>query len=410
MTRRGAPPAAAALLELDEVRRRTETELQDLQQRRNSLSRQIGDAKRRGGAEADALLLEVGSIKEAVKAGEEKLRELQLDLERQLATFPNILADDVPDGLDETANVVLRTVGEPRQFDFEPQDHEAIGRRHGLRLDLGAKLSGSRFAVLQGNVVRLQRALGQYMMDMQTREHGYAEVDVPYLVRDQALYGTGQLPKFEEDLFRTTTHDLWLIPTAEVPLTNLVAGDIVDAELLPLRFTALTPCFRSEAGASGRDTRGMIRMHQFPKVELVSLTAADQSEAEHERMTSCAEAALQRLELPYRVVVLASGDTGFAVRKTYDIEVWLPGQGQYREISSCSNCGDFQARRMNARYRAAGEKQTQFLHSLNGSGLAIGRTLVAVVENYQEGDGSITVPTALRAYLNGAERLLLPNE
>ncbi len=406
LSRRGIPAAATELLALDKERRDTETKLQEIQQRRNELSRQIGEAKRQGNSEADALMAEVGTIKDDVKAGEDRIREISGKLEDQLAGYPNVLDDDVPDGADETANVVVRQVGQPRQSNFEFKDHDDIGARHGLRLDLGSKLSGARFAVLEGNVARLNRAIGQFMLDVQTMEHGYSEVDVPYMVRDHVLFGTAQLPKFEEDLFRTTTHDLWLIPTSEVPMTNLVAGEILDASSLPRRYTALTPCFRSEAGAAGRDTRGMIRMHQFHKVELVSITAEDQSNAEHERMTGCAEAILQKLELPYQVVVLSAGDTGFGARKTYDLEVWLPGQELFREISSCSNCGDFQARRMNARYREAGDKRTRFVHTLNGSGLAVGRALIAIIENYQEADGSITIPDALRPYIGGQEKLM----
>jgi seryl-tRNA synthetase len=318
-----------------------------------------------------------------------------------LAAFPNAPADDVPVGPDESANVEIRRVGEPRAFDFTPLDHVAVGEKLGLMdFERASKLSGARFVVLSGPLARMERALAAFMLDIHTREFGYTEVAPPLLVRDDALFGSGQLPKFADDLFRTE-EGFWLIPTAEVPLANLVAGEILDEEALPLRFTAATPCFRSEAGSAGRDTRGMIRQHQFTKVELISVTAPEQSDAEQERMTGAAETVLQRLGLPYRVVTLCTGDMGFAARRTFDIEVWLPGQGAYREISSCSTCGDFQARRMNARARRKGEKGTRFVHTLNGSGLAVGRTMVAILENYQQADGSVVVPEALRPYLGG---------
>jgi seryl-tRNA synthetase len=401
LARRGAPPAAAAVLDLDAERRALETRLQEDQATRNRLSREIGQQK---GRPAPETLAEMTALKERVKAGEEALRELQARLDALLPTFPNVLADDVPDGPDESHNRELRRWGSPRNFPFDPLPHDELGTRLGMDFARAARLSGSRFVTLWGQLAQLERALGQFMLNVQTREHGYTEMAVPYLVRDEAPFGTGQLPKSAEDMFRTTTGH-WLIPTAEVPLTNLVAGEILDESRLPLRFTACTPCFRSEAGAAGKDTRGMIRQHQFTKVELVSVTTPEQSETEHERMTGCAEAVLQRLELPYRVVALCSGDTGFAARKTYDLEVWLPGQGAYREISSCSNCGDFQARRMNARFRPTDDKRTRFVHTLNGSGLAVGRALIAVLENYQEADGSVTVPRALSPYLHGRERL-----
>ena len=320
-----------------------------------------------------------------------------------LAPIPNLPAEDVPAGRDESANVELRRRGEPRAFNFPAKEHFELGEA--LRMmdfERAGKLSGARFVVLTSALARLERALASFMLDLHTGEFGYTEVDPPALVRDDALFGTGQLPKFGDDLFRTTD-GLWLIPTAEVPLTNLVAGEIVEEERLPLRFTAMTWCFRAEAGAAGKDTRGMMRQHQFSKVELVSVATPEQSNDEHERMTACAEEVLRRLGLPYRVVVLCTGDMGFAARKTYDIEVWLPGQGRYREISSCSDCGDFQARRMNARCRKKGEKGTRFVHTLNGSGLAVGRTLIAVLENYQRADGSIEVPAALRPYMGGLE-------
>lgn len=402
LARRGQPPAAAAVLALDAERRALETRLQEDQATRNRLSREIGQ---RQGRPSPETLAEMTALKERVKAGEEALRALQARLDALLATFPNILADDVPDGPDESANVEVRRWGSPRAFDFGPLPHDELGVPLGMDFARAAKLSGARFVTLWGPLAELERAIAQFMLTLQTREHGYREVAVPLLVRDEALFGTGQLPKFGEDLFRTTSGH-WLIPTAEVPLTNLVAGEILDETALPLRLTACTPCFRSEAGAAGKDTKGMIRQHQFTKVEMVSITTPEQSEAEHERMTACAEEVLRRLGLPYRVVLLCSGDTGFGARKTYDLEVWLPGQGGYREISSCSNCGDFQARRMNARTRAKDDKRTRFVHTLNGSGLAVGRTLIAVLENYQEADGSVVVPEPLRPFLHGRERLL----
>jgi len=403
LARRGLPPVAALLRERDAAIRALQTELQERQARRNALSKEIGRVRAQGG-DADALIEEVAALKSRIQADEELLRERAAELDAELAGIPNILADDVPDGADESANVELRRWGEPPLFDFAPKEHDEIGAALGMDFARAAKLSGARFVTLFGPLARLERALAAFMLDVQTKEHGYTEVAVPYLVRDNVLFGTGQLPKFADDQFRTTTGH-WLIPTAEVALTNLVAEEILDGEELPLRYTAYTPCFRSEAGAAGKDTKGMIRQHQFTKVELVSITRPEQSEAEHERMTACAEAVLQRLELPYRVVVLCSGDTGFQSRKTYDIEVWLPGQGRYREISSCSNCGDFQARRMRARFRLKGERRTEFVHTLNGSGLAVGRTLIAVLENYQQADGSVRVPEALRPYLDGRERL-----
>jgi seryl-tRNA synthetase len=405
LTRRGLLPQSGEILRIDAERRALETMLQEQQADRNRLSREIGAAKKAGEEEqAAALMAEVAALKEAIPAAEERLREVEAELIALLAALPNRLAEDVPDGPDESGNRVERVVGKPRAFGFEPQPHDVVGARLGMDFERAAKLSGARFVTLFGPLARLERALGAFMLDLQTREHGYTEVAVPYLVREAALFGTGQLPKFAADQFRTTT-DLWLIPTAEVPLTNLVREEILDEEALPLRYTALTPCFRSEAGAAGKDTRGMIRQHQFTKVELVSITAPELSADEHERMTSCATAVLERLELPYRVVTLCSGDTGFSARKTYDVEVWLPGQERYREISSCSNCGDFQARRMGARCRPRGEKGTRFVHTLNGSGLAVGRTLIAVLENCQEADGSVTIPAALRPYLDGLDRL-----
>jgi seryl-tRNA synthetase len=403
LRRRGLPPMAAELGERDAAVRALQTELQQAQARRNALSKEIGRIRSQG-ADASSVMAEVGALRQQIQSGEETLRQLAADLDAVLATIPNLLAPDVPDGLDETANVEIRRWGEPRRFDFPPREHDDLGARLGMDFARAAKLSGARFVTLFGPLARLERALATFMLDVQTREHGYTEVAVPLLVRDHVLFGTGQLPKFAEDQFRTTTGH-WLIPTAEVALTNLVADEILDPEALPLRYTAWTPCFRSEAGSAGKDTKGMIRQHQFTKVELVSIVRPGESEAEHERMTACAEEILRRLELPYRVVVLCSGDTGFAARKTYDVEVWLPGQERYREISSCSNCGDFQARRMRARFRAKGERETRHVHTLNGSGLAVGRTLIAILENFQQADGSVTLPAVLHPYMDGLERL-----
>jgi seryl-tRNA synthetase len=404
LRRRKIAPMAHLLLERERALRALQTELQEQQARRNALSKEIGRMRAQGG-DAAAAIAEVASLKDALQSGEERLRALSVELEAELAGIPNFLAEGVPDGDDEDANVLIRRWGEPRVFDFTPKEHDDLGAPLGMDFARAAKLSGARFVALYGQLARLERAIATFMLDVQTKEHGYTEVAVPYLVRDQVMYGTGQLPKFGEDSFRTTTGH-WLIPTSEVALTNLVADEILTEEQLPLRYTAYTPCFRSEAGAAGKDTKGMIRQHQFSKVELVSITRPDASVEEHERMTRCAETVLQRLELPHRVMVLCAGDTGFAARKTYDIEVWLPGQGRYREISSCSNCGGFQARRMNARYRPQGERRTEFVHTLNGSGLAVGRTLIAILENGQEADGSVTLPAALRPYVDGMERLV----
>jgi seryl-tRNA synthetase len=405
LARRGLPARSPEILALDAGRRATQTRLQELQQKRNELSAEVGRAKSRG-EDAAGLMAQVQRLKDEMAAAEAAAAEADAALDRLLATIPNLPAADVPDGADETANREIRRWGNPRNFDFPIKQHFEIGEALGLMdFETAAKLAGARFVLLKGPLARLERALAAFMLDLHTREFGYTEIVPPYLVRDETAYGTGQLPKFAEDLFRTTD-GRWLIPTAEVPLTNIVAGTILEEAALPLRFTAYTPCFRSEAGAAGKDTRGMIRQHQFSKVELVSIAHPDRSEAEHERMTSCAEEVLKRLGLPYRVIVLCTGDMGFASRKTYDIEVWLPGQDTYREISSCSNCGDFQARRMKARFRPAGEKKgTRFLHTLNGSGLAVGRTLVALLENYQEADGSVRIPEALRPYMNGVETI-----
>ncbi|WP_327753445.1 serine--tRNA ligase [Sphingobium sp. SJ10-10] len=405
LARRGLNPLSAELLALDERSRAIKTALQQGQARRNEASKAIGQAMAQKDMEkAEALKAEVAALKDSMPALEAEDREVGEALAARLAAIPNLPADDVPLGEDEAQNVEVSRWGEPRSFTFTPQDHADFGPALGLDFEGGAALSGARFTALRGQMARLHRALAQYMLDRQSDENGYEEVNPPLLVRDEALFGTGQLPKFAEDLFRTTD-GRWLIPTAEVSLTNLVREQIVPVETLPLRLTALTPCFRSEAGSAGRDTRGFIRQHQFEKVELVAICKPEESEAEHERMCAAAEGVLQALELPYRKVLLCTGDMGFGARKTWDLEVWLPSQQTYREISSVSNCGDFQARRMNARYKPEGEKQTRFLHTLNGSGLAVGRTLVAVLENYQQEDGSVIVPEALAPYMGGLTRL-----
>jgi len=398
LQRRGLGVASAEVLALDKDWRAAQTKAEQLQAERNQLNKQIGAAKAKGGDASD-ILKKVAESKDAQAAFETQAGEMRGKIEALLATFPNLPAADVPEGKDETANKVVRTVGQPAEFNFAPKDHVALGEAlHDMDFARAGKLSGARFVVLSGALARLSRALGQFMLDLHTREFGYTEISPPLLVNDATAYGTAQLPKFADDLFRTTT-GLWLIPTAEVPLTNLVAGEILDEAKLPLRFTAWTPCFRSEAGAAGKDTRGMVRQHQFEKVELVSIVHPDRAAEEHERMTSCAEEVLKRLGLAYRVVLLCSGDMGFSARKTYDIEVWLPGQNAYREISSCSDCGEFQARRMNARFRPKEGKGVRNVATLNGSGLAIGRTLIAVLENYQREDGTIVVPEALRRYV-----------
>jgi len=394
------------ILKLDEERRETIQTLEEAQASANSASKAIGKAKQaKDEAEAQRLMDEVGGLKAIIQDREAAKRLLEASLNELLAGIPNMPADDVPVGPDESANVELRKVGEPSKFGFTPKQHFEIGETLGLMdFDTATKLSGSRFVVLKGKLARLERALAQFMLDLHTDQHGYTEINPPLLVRDDTMFGTAQLPKFREDQFRAG-EDYWLIPTAEVPLTNLVRDDITDEASLPMRVTAGTPCFRAEAGAAGKDTRGMIRQHQFTKVELVSVTTPEQSADEHERMTKCAETVLQKLGLPYRVVVLSTGDMGFAARKTYDIEVWLPGQDAYREISSCSNCGDFQSRRMNARYRPKDSKATQFVHMLNGSGVAVGRALIAVLENYQEADGSVRVPEVLQPYMGGLTKI-----
>jgi seryl-tRNA synthetase len=403
LARRGVAPAGAALLDLDQRRRACQTARDQAQAKRRTLSQEIGKLKAKGG-DADTLMAEVAGLKTAVEDSEREERELQAELDRQLAALPNIPVDEVPDGTDETSNEEVRRWGEPPRLN-NPKQHFELGELRGeMDFERAAKIAGTRFVVLSGGLARLERALGQFMLDIHTSEHGYTEMSAPLLVRSEAAFGTGNLPKFSEDLFQTTD-GRWLIPTAEMSLTNLVRDEVVEPEKLPLRFTSLTPSFRAEAGAAGKDTRGMLRQHQFYKVELVSITAPEQSEAEHERMTNCAERVLQRLGLAYRTVILCAGDMGFGSRKTYDIEVWLPGQGTYREISSCSNMGDFQARRMGARTKAEGGKGTRFVHTLNGSGVAVGRALIAIMENYQQADGAIAVPPALRPYLGGIEVL-----
>jgi seryl-tRNA synthetase len=449
--RRGLEPLAETLLALDDRRRAAIAKSQATQERRNAASKDIGAAMKAGDADlAKALKVEVGELKESLAAFATEERAAIKDLDAALAEIPNTPLDEVPDGRDENDNVELRRVGEPPHFSFELREHFDIGEPLGfMDFETATKISGARFVVLKGALARLERALSQFMLDLHTSEHGYTEVNPPILVRDEAMFGTAQLPKFEEDQFavyagpaggngflriiqkdyaqkledakdrndqealnelnslhsvEAIRNPFWLIPTAEVPLTNLVREKILDEKELPLRVTACTPCFRAEAGAAGKDTRGMIRQHQFTKVELVSITTPEASLAEHDRMLCCAEEVLKRLKLPYRVVSLCTGDMGFASQKTYDIEVWLPGQNRYREISSVSVCGDFQARRMNARYRPADGKP-RYVHTLNGSGVAVGRALVAVLENYQNEDGSVTVPEALHAYMGGIESI-----
>ncbi|MCP1468740.1 seryl-tRNA synthetase [Sphingobium sp. OAS761] len=405
LARRGLAPLSTDILAVDERSRALKTEWQQAQARRNEASKAIGQAMAAKDMDkAEALKAEVAALKDRMPALEAEDREAGDALTAMLAAIPNLPADDVPEGVDEDDNVEVGRWGTPRDFDFAPRDHADFGPALGLDFEGGAGLSGARFTALRGPMARLHRALAQFMLDMQTATHGYEETIVPLLVKDEALFGTGQLPKFAEDLFRTTD-GRWLIPTAEVSLTNLVAQQIVPADSLPLRLTALTPCFRSEAGSAGRDTRGFIRQHQFEKVELVAICRPEESDAEHQRMVMAAEAVLQALDLPYRKMLLCTGDMGFGARKTWDLEVWLPSQNTYREISSVSNCGDFQARRMNARYKPEGEKQTRFVHTLNGSGLAVGRTLVAILENGQQADGSVLIPQALAPHMGGITRL-----
>jgi seryl-tRNA synthetase len=404
MARRDILPLSTELTALDEERRHAVAQLQVLQAERNALAKRIGEAKR---AKQDTAALEAegASLRGQMEALEAEVPRLEMLLRENLAAVPNVLDEAVPDGRDEADNREIKRHGAIREFDFAPKQHFEIGEALGqMDFTAAAKLAGSRFTVLRGGLARLERALGQFMLDLHVTEHGYAETMVPLLVNDAAAFGTGQLPKFRDDLFQTTD-GRWLIPTAEVSLTNLVAGEILPLAQLPIRVTALTPCFRAEAGAAGRDVRGMLRQHQFTKVELVSIVHPEASEAEHERMTACAETVLERLELPYRRMLLCTKDTGFSAAKTYDLEVWLPGQGMYREISSCSNTRAFQARRMTARYREADGKTLGFVHTLNGSGVAVGRALIAVLENYQNEDGSVTIPAALLPYMGGLERL-----
>ena len=402
LARRGLAPLSASLLALDEQKRETMQKLQDAQSRRNALSKEIGMAMgKKDVALADKLKAEVAGLKDAITQGEEQERVQTKALNDALAVIPNIPLAAVPDGKSEHDNVEVRQWGEKPLKNFEPQQHFDIGEGLGLMdFEIASKLSGARFVVLKGALARMERALAQFMINLHTDEFGYSETYAPYMLREEAMYGVGQLPKFEEDLFKTTSGH-YLIPTAEASLTNLVREQVLDEAKLPIRMTAYSPCFRAEAGAAGRDTRGMIRQHQFSKVELVSITTPEQSDAEHERMTGCAEEVLKRLNLHYRTIVLCTGDMGFGSRKTYDIEVWLPGQNAYREISSCSQFGEFQARRMEARCKAADAKQARYLHTLNGSALAVGRTMVAVLENYQNDDGSVTIPEVLRPYMGG---------
>ena len=405
LKRRGLAGESQRLIELDEKRRAAITAAEQAQARRNAASKDIGEAKKvKDEARANALMAEVNELKTKMPELEQASKDADVLLQEILATIPNLPLDEVPDGADEHDNVEHHQFGAKRDYDFTPKQHFELGEALGMMdFELAAKLSGARFVVLKGGLARLERALGQFMLDTHTTDHGYTEVNPPILVRDDAMFGTAQLPKFREDQFRAG-EDYWLIPTAEVPLTNLVREAITDEAQLPMRLTACTPCFRAEAGAAGKDTRGMIRQHQFTKVELVSITTPEQSLDEHERMLSSAEEVLRRLGLHYRVVTLCTGDMGFASQKTYDIEVWLPGQNMYREISSCSVCGDFQARRMNARYRPKGNNKggnPRFVHTLNGSGVAVGRALIAVMETYQQADGSIAVPDVLQPYMGG---------
>lgn len=405
LARRGLEPQADRIVALDAKKREAATRVQQAQSRRNEASKAIGQAMGQGDKEkAEALKAEVAEIKASMPEWEEAENAAGEELKDLLAILPNLPAEDVPEGADEADNVELHSWGTKRDFAFAPKEHADIGPALGMDFETGAKLSGARFTFLRGDIAKMHRALAQFMLDKQTRENGYTECNPPVLVGDDAMYGTDKLPKFAEDSFRTTD-DRWLVPTSEVPLTYSVAGDILADLAQPIRLTAHTLCFRSEAGSAGRDTRGFIRQHQFEKVEMVSICRPEDSEAEHERMTKCAEAILEALKLPYRRMLLCTGDMGFGARKTYDLEVWLPGQGAYREISSCSNTGDFQARRMNARYRPEDEKKTAFVHTLNGSGLAVGRTLVAVMENYQQEDGSVAVPEALAPYMGGVTKL-----
>lgn len=404
--RRGLAPQTPAILELDEKRRKLQTELQTAQNRRNEASKEIGSVKSKGGDAAD-LMAEVAALKDRMADLEAQEQDAATALNDLLSALPNMLADDVPDGADENDNVEVRRFGEPKTGNNAALDHVAIGENLGMMdFEAAARVAGARFVVNKAGIARLQRALAQFMLDTHTTEHGYTEVDPPLLVSTDVMYGTTQLPKFREDQFETTD-GRWLVPTAEVVLTNLVREQILDDTNLPLRYTAMTPCFRKEAGSAGRDTRGIIRQHQFYKVEMVSIVRPEDSEAEHQRMVNCAENILKKLDLPFRTIVLCAGDIGFASRKTYDLEVWVPSQNKYREISSCSNCGDIQSRRMKARFKRPGAKDTEFVHTLNGSGLAVGRTLVAVMENYYDPtDGGIFVPEVLKPYMGGASKIV----
>ena len=406
LARRGLTPQAERVLAIDERRRAVIQKLEGAQARRNAASKEIGQAKaKKDEATAQALMAEVAELKTLVPAMEAEEKEVSKKLDDALAEIPNLPLDEVPDGKDAEDNVQHHHFGAKRNYAFSPKQHFELGEALGqMDFETAAKLSGARFVVLKNGLARLERALGQFMLDVHTGQHEYTEVNPPLLVQDDVMFGTAQLPKFADDQFRTTT-DRWLIPTAEVPLTNLVRESILDEDQLPMRLTALTPCFRAEAGAAGKDTRGMIRQHQFTKVELVSITTPEASKDEHERMLSCAEEVLRRLDLHYRVMTLCAGDMGFASQKTYDIEVWLPGQNLYREISSCSICGEFQARRMSARYRTKEGRAVRHVHTLNGSGVAVGRALIAVMENYQEADGSIAVPEALAPYMGGLKKI-----
>ena len=408
LLRRGLPAASSEILALDGDRRAAQTALQEKQARRNALAREIGQGKRTG-ADTAALEAEATALRGEMEGLEKRAADCDDAIKRILESLPNVLDPEVPDGPDETANRMLKQHGVPRDLGFQPRQHFELGEALGMMdFAAAAKLAGARFTVLRGPLARLERALGQFMLDLHTQQHGYIETIVPSLVNDAAAYGTANLPKFKDDLFQTTD-GRWLIPTAEVPLTNTVAGDIVAEKQLPMRMTALTDCFRSEAGSAGRDTRGMLRQHQFRKVELVSITHPDQSVAEHERMTRAAETVLEMLGLSYRRMLLSSGDTGFPSARTHDLEVWLPGQQMWREISSCSNCRDFQARRMNARFRGGPDGKTvAYVHTLNGSGVAVGRALIAVMENYQQADGSILIPEVLWPYMGGMERIAVP--
>ncbi|MDH4569166.1 serine--tRNA ligase [Pseudomonas sp. BN414] len=403
---RGFELDVARLEALENQRKSVQTRTEQLQAERNARSKSIGQAKQRG-EDIAPLLAEVDRMGNELEEGKRELESIQVELDNLLLNIPNLPHESVPVGADEESNVEVRRWGAPRSFDFDVKDHVALGEQHGwLDFETAAKLSGARFALLRGPIARLHRALAQFMINLHVTDHGYEEAYTPYLVQAPALQGTGQLPKFEEDLFKITREneaDFYLIPTAEVSLTNIVAGEIVDAKQLPIKFVAHTPCFRSEAGASGRDTRGMIRQHQFDKVEMVQIVEPSKSFEALEGMTANAERVLQLLELPYRVLALCTGDMGFSATKTYDLEVWVPSQDKYREISSCSNCGDFQARRMQARYRNPETGKPELVHTLNGSGLAVGRTLVAVLENYQQADGSIRVPEVLKPYMGGID-------